>query len=379
MNIITAPRPNSIRLSREDRHAQRPDGRHRQQRPAEAARADADRHRRPGPEVLADAVADQARQHRAEAQADVAQAHALLRQPQRARREQDVDHRAPSCCTSASRRRSWPAPPAACCCSTKRRPAFSSAQNSPAPAGGFSSTRMPRRIAADTSSSAASNSSAIGAPSSLISAPARPGPGDVGARARERVLRVGLDQPVALDHLRQHDLRGAAGRGVDHADDERHHVEPVDGQRVQPPRERDAGRRAGERDLAGDVDGQLAHAVEPHARRQREQHERQDLHRRERAHLRGRRVQQHRRGERQRQHHDLRAERAGEHRGPQAPVDDVAQQVVRAPARSARAARPACAAGRVGRSPRARSWPVSCSCLSFSLSSDHVARLVGGG
>ena len=60
--------------------------------------------------------------------------------------------------------------------STKRRPALSSAQNWPAPTGGFSSTWMPRRIAADTSSSTASNSSAIGAPSSLISAPARPGP-----------------------------------------------------------------------------------------------------------------------------------------------------------------------------------------------------------
>ena len=61
-------------------------------------------------------------------------------------------------------------------CSTKRSPALSSGQNRLSPDGGFSPTRMPRRIRADTSSSAASNSSATGAPSSLISAPARPGP-----------------------------------------------------------------------------------------------------------------------------------------------------------------------------------------------------------
>ncbi len=60
--------------------------------------------------------------------------------------------------------------------STKRRPALSSDQNSLAPAGGFSLTWMPRRIAADSSSKPASNSRATGAPSSLINAPARPGP-----------------------------------------------------------------------------------------------------------------------------------------------------------------------------------------------------------
>jgi hypothetical protein len=52
------------------------------------------------------------------------------------------------------------------------------------------------------------------------------------------------------------------------------------------------------RQLAGDVDRELADAVEPHAGRQRDQDERQDLDGAQQAHLRRARAQQHRRRQR---------------------------------------------------------------------------------
>ena len=137
-----------------------------------------------------------------------------------------------------------------------------------------------------------------------------------------------LDQPLARHDLGQHDLRGAAGDGVDRADHQADDVQPADRQPAGPPGQRHAGDREADHAFADDVDRQLADAVEPDPGRQREQHERHDLHGREQAHLRRRRLQQHRRGERQRQHRHLPAERADEDRGPQAPVGGVAQQVV---------------------------------------------------
>ena len=177
-----------------------------------------------------------------------------------------------------------------------------------------SSTRTPRRIAADTVTSTASTSNARGAPTSLISAPARPGPRDLGARRGERVLGVRLDQPVARDDLGEDDLRRAAGDRVDRADDEAADVQPLDREPVGPPGERHAGDDDADRQLAGDVDRQLPDAVEPDADRQREQHERQQLHRRQQAHLRRAGVQQQHGRERQREHRHLPAERADQDR-----------------------------------------------------------------
>ena len=137
-----------------------------------------------------------------------------------------------------------------------------------------------------------------------------------------------LDEPLACHHLREHDLRGRAGGREDGADQEAAHVHPRHRQPAQPPGERNTGDHQGERAFAGDVDRQLAHPVEPDAGRQRKQHEGQDLHRSEPAHLRRGRVQQHRRSERQGQHRDLAAERADQDRGPQAPVRGLAQQIV---------------------------------------------------
>ena len=155
----------------------------------------------------------------------------------------------------------------------------------------------------------------------------QPGPGHLGPRRGQRVLGMRLDQALARHHLSQHDLRCAAGGGEDAADDEAHHVEPLHRQPAHPPGERHAGDDERERHFTDDVDRQLAHPVQPHAGRQREQHEGQHLHRCEQAHLRGRGVQQHGGRQRQREHRHLTAERADQDRCPQPPVGGVAQQV----------------------------------------------------
>ncbi len=73
------------------------------------------------------------------------------------------------------------------------------------------------------------------------------------------------------------------------------------------------------RDVGGDDDRQLAHAVEQHAGVQRHQRERQRLERDQHAHLQRRRVQQQRRRQRQREVGDLRAERRDRQRRPELP------------------------------------------------------------
>ena len=142
----------------------------------------------------------------------------LLGQAERARREQDLHHdrRLVAHLPAADRQR--PARPAA---GGRRRSARRLADRART---GASRARGVRRLvharrragsAPRPSAARASTSSASGAPTTLISAPAKPGPGDLGARAGERVLRMRLDQPLARDDLREHDLRRAAGDGVD--------------------------------------------------------------------------------------------------------------------------------------------------------------------
>ena len=141
-----------------------------------------------------------------------------------------------------------------------------------------SCTRMPRRMSAETSSSTASTSSASGAPTSLISAPARPGPGHLGARAGQRILGMRLDQPLARHHLRQHDLRRACRPPCARC---RSRSPPRTASSIdsQPSHQASGTLAAASAStgLADHVHRQLAHAVEPHARGQREQHEGQHL------------------------------------------------------------------------------------------------------
>jgi hypothetical protein len=156
-----------------------------------------------------------------------------------------------------------------------------------------------------------------------------PGARDLRARMGERVAGERLDQALASDHLREDDLRRAAGHRVDGADDEADGVQPVHREPARPPRHGHARDRRGDGALADDVHRQLADAVEPDARGQRQQHERGDLHRRQEAHLQRRRVQQQRGRERQGEHRHLPADRAHEDRDPEPPIGGVAQQVPR--------------------------------------------------
>ena len=269
MKISTAPAENSISLSAKAATPQASGRRHREQQPARAADRDAQHQARPGADAPADAVAEDAGQDGADAHRRVAQAHRLLRQPQGARREQDLHHHGGVVARLPAADAATPARPAAGCARTKRRPALSSAQNfarglrraaSRAPACRAGSP--PRTPAAPRRPASAS-----GAPSSLISAPASARPHDLGARARQRVLGMRLDQPFARHDLGQHDLRGTARRRVDRADQKADDVQPADRQPAQPPGERHARDGQAEHAFAGDVDRELAHAVQPDARR----------------------------------------------------------------------------------------------------------------
>ena len=203
----------------------------------------------PGADAAADAVAEHAREHGADAHAGEAEADRLLGEAERARREQDLDddRRLVAGLPAADRERQRDQQPVARRRSARRLAgrARTGARVAPsAPLARGSCTRTPRRISAETVTITASTSNASGAPTSLISAPARPGPATSAPDDGERVLGVRLDQPVARDDLREHDLRRAAGDGVDRADHEaaRRTATGIESQ-PSPPGERHAGDR----------------------------------------------------------------------------------------------------------------------------------------
>ena len=101
----------------------------------------------------------------------------------------------------------------------------------------------------------------------LIRTPAAPGPATSAVELARAVPGMGLHQPLPGHDLGQHDLRRAAGHGVDGADGEADHVQPGHGQPAQPPGQRYAGHGDGQQGLAGDVDRQLVHPVQPDAQR----------------------------------------------------------------------------------------------------------------
>ena len=262
--------------------------------------------------------------HRAHAQADVAQAD-LLRHAERARGKQDLHHHRRVVAHLPSRRSGPASPAAACRARSARRPSGrarnarpSRAQLSDADAAqderrATPAGRRPARPAARRRA--------------LISTPAKPGPATSAPELASAFLRMRLDQALA---------RTTCVSTICAAEPATRYTVPmtkpttysqvIDSQ----PSHQASGTLATISDsrLAGHVDRQLAHAVEPHARGQREQHEGRDLHRDQQAHLRRRGLQQHGRRQRQREHRHLAAEGADQDRAPQPPVDGVAQQVV---------------------------------------------------
>ena len=145
-------------------------------------------------------------------------------------------------------------------------PARRAGQNSPATCRVPSVTRMPRRISAEIVSSTASASSANGAPTSLIRAPASPGPATSAdelasaffawastSRSRGticvRTICAALPAIVYTVPIAKPTT-----------------VEPGHRQPSRPPRQRHAGDEERQQQFAPDVDRQLAHAVEVDAR-----------------------------------------------------------------------------------------------------------------
>ena len=167
-----------------------------------------------------------------------------------------------------------------------------------------------------------------GCPRDLDQRAGETGARDVGARAGERAARMRLDQAPARHDLGQHNLRSRARDDIDAAHDEAHGVHPRHRQPAQNPGQRYRGHDQRQRSLAGDIDRQLAYAVEPDTAGQAEQHEGRDFHRHQQAHLRRRGLQQEHGGQRQGEHGDLPAQRTDQDRGPQTPVDGIAEQVV---------------------------------------------------
>ena len=187
---------------------------------------------------------------------------------------------------------------------------------------------MPRRIAAETSSSSASTSSAIGAPTSRISAPARPGPATSAPDEASAFFACASTRRSRVTTCISTICAARAGGRVDRADDEADDVQPGHRQPAHQPGERHAGDDEGERasrratytgslrtrssqtpeGSENSTNGTISTPVSS-------------------AHLRRARVQQHRRGQRQREQRHLAAERADQDRRPQAAVGRLAQQV----------------------------------------------------
>ena len=144
----------------------------------------------------------------------------LLGQAERARREQDLHHDRGVVAHLPHADRDGQRDQQPVCRATKRTPACRSRQKCAVGARRAHLVHLRCRAGSAPTRAApnASTSSASGAPDQLDQRAGQAGPGDLGARAGERVLRMRLDQPLARDDLRQHDLRGAAGGGVDGAD-----------------------------------------------------------------------------------------------------------------------------------------------------------------
>ena len=213
------------------------------------------------------------------------------------------------------------------CPRTKLMPSRMAAQNGVRTELEYSLTGTPRRIDADISNSAASATRAKRRTGHLDQRARSAGTGDFRRGGRQRVLGMRFDQPFARHDLGKHDLRGAAGRRVDGANQETNHIEPAHRQPSKPPCHGDGGDGARDRQLADHIHGQFADTIEPYAGRQREQHERDEFHRRQQTHLGRSGMHQHRRRQRQRQQSYLTAEGRYQYRSPQPSVGCVAQQI----------------------------------------------------
>ena len=141
--------------------------------------------------------------------------------------------------------------------------------------------------------------------------PARePGATDLRGGARDLELRVSLDELFALDERGKVRLVGDVEEDGADAHDEADHVELPDRERVDGVGDRDRGQCQRAPEIAGDEDRPARQPVDPDARRQREDDERQELDRREQCDLECAHVEHDDRDDRQRQAGELGPEAA---------------------------------------------------------------------
>jgi hypothetical protein len=163
-----------------------------------------------------------------------------------------------------------------------------------------------------------------------------PRAGELRSRTADLELGVPLDQLVAIDERREERLvRNVEEHGADPGD-ERHDVELHDVEDAEAVGERDGSERDGPSEVPGDQDRSAPHPVDPHARRQPDDEERQELRRAQQTDLERRRVQHDHGRQRKREEGDLRAELAHRLGAPELHEPAVAPQAPRILRRRAR-------------------------------------------
>ena len=100
---------------------------------------------------------------------------------------------------------------------------------------------------------------------------------DLRCAARDLELRVALDDLIPLDERRQVRLVGDVEEDGADAHEEADDVELPERERVEDVRDRDRAEEHRAADVPGDEDSLPTHAVDPHACREREDDEREEL------------------------------------------------------------------------------------------------------
>jgi hypothetical protein len=152
-----------------------------------------------------------------------------------------------------------------------------SAEPATARVGGVSRVRMSASASAETRKLTASIRIAIGAPINWTSAPAIPGTRDLRPRLADLELGVAVHQLVARDERGQVRRVRDVEEDGEHARGEPDQVQLEHRQAAERERDRDREQRNSSSDVGHHEDRPAAHPVDPHAGRQADEHERQEL------------------------------------------------------------------------------------------------------
>ena len=203
-------------------------------------------------------------------------------------------------------------------------------RGAPEPAAGSSRLRMRSRNVPDARKLNASTSTAYGAVRSSTSTPPSPGPASCAVERLISSFELPSPMSLAVDERRQVRLVGDVEEDGEDAGQERDRVQLPERQHVRGVRDRDRQQHREAPEVADDEDRLSRQAIDPDARGQREEDEREEVDRSVDRDLEGARVEHDDRDETEREIVDLRAELADRLRRPE--VAEVA--VAPEPARS---------------------------------------------